>query len=105
VRRTGRIALASGRCSPMQSKEFEIVPLPADCVPSEICEACAGEAIFAHVEQVAAVYCSHSFTGAEMPLGGSWHVTPGIAKSAFKEQLLHRLVAARILRERKGRAN
>jgi hypothetical protein len=87
------------------AKEFERAPLPADGVPEQICEACAGGALFHHPTQVAAVYCEHSQCGAELPWQGSWHITENITRLEFQEQLTTELVVKEVLDRRKNRAN
>ena len=86
-------------------KEFQAAPLPADCVPPEICEQHALGAIFHYPTQVAAVYCECSQCGAELPANGTWHVTHDITRAEFQEELITRLVVAGVLADRKAKAH
>jgi hypothetical protein len=67
--------------------EFERAPLPADCVPERVCEACALNAIFHRPTATAACYCAHSMTGAAMTLGGTWATVRGIEAHLFRDVL------------------
>lgn len=85
--------------------EFVSAPLPADCVPPQICERCAARAVFHTPTSVAAVYCECSQTGAELPPGGEWHVTAEVTRDQFMDELVHKLAVKEVLDRRRAQAN
>ena len=77
-------------------EEFKSVPMPSNCVPSEICEICASKALFHYRTETLAAYCTHSMTGAILPLKGTWGILRGVEANYFNEVLAIALTKAEL---------
>lgn len=86
---------------PEFGKEFERAPLPPDGMPAPLCSSCADGALFHRATEISLVYCPHAHAGAVLPMNESkWYVTEAVTLDEFKEQVLHEIAAAMLLRRR-----
>jgi hypothetical protein len=81
---------------------LEKVTLPDGGYPEQICDECAGRALFDRLAEAAVVYCEHNRAGAVLPMDEwRWYVTEDIDAEAFKAKTAHELAVKRMLMERR----
>jgi len=71
--------------------------MSSDCVPEEICETCASDAIFHYHTETVAAYCIHNKAGAFLQLDGTWGILLGVGEKDFKKMLVKALAKAELI--------
>ena len=79
--------------------EFETIALPDGCAPETICLECAAGALFHRGTETLILHCSHSLTGAALPLGREWLTVRGVELHVFRELVARAIVKAELTRD------